>query len=113
MTGCSNGEQYVWILPGWYDREWWYRDSCGQKTDNNTDCQPDKIRMGIDGYLMIRNQYFTTKAETEIIEGGLTVKEWNTTYHQYWQVTQLVQTVRLQAVNNWIMYVYFRSMRKD
>ncbi|XP_062505924.1 gamma-aminobutyric acid type B receptor subunit 1-like isoform X2 [Corticium candelabrum] len=86
LTGCRGEKQYVWIFPGWYDSEWWYRSSCNEQLDTN--CPGHMVLHALNGYLVIQNQYFTDKSEDEKIAGGLTVKQWHEKYESYRKVYQ-------------------------
>ena len=38
------GRQIVWILPGFYDIEWW------KTPDDSIDCTPDQLGHAVEGY---------------------------------------------------------------
>ena len=38
------GRQIVWILPGFYDIEWW------KTPDDSIDCTPDQLGYAVEGY---------------------------------------------------------------
>lgn len=91
MTGCCSGTSYVWILPGWFDREWWNGDSCGVASFNGSKCRPQDIRDSADGYLTIKDQFYTQAPNSsQIAKGLLTVKEWKEMYHKALKVIQSV-----------------------
>ena len=40
------GSKYVWLLPGWFQREWW-------RAEDDTDCTADELANTVAGYFAI------------------------------------------------------------
>ncbi|XP_062505291.1 uncharacterized protein LOC134181999 isoform X2 [Corticium candelabrum] len=79
MTGCCSGKHYVWILPGWFDVNWFDGGSC-QLPSNNLTCTSNDIRDSIEGYLMVRDQFYTLAPKSSLVAGELTVGDWKSKY---------------------------------
>ena len=43
------GKDYVWMLIGWYNHEWW------EKEDEHIDCSPEEMREAVKGYISVES----------------------------------------------------------
>ena len=43
------GDDYVWMLIGWYSDKWWEQD------DDSIDCTPEEMRQAVRGYISVES----------------------------------------------------------
>ncbi|XP_041350845.1 gamma-aminobutyric acid type B receptor subunit 1-like [Gigantopelta aegis] len=74
------GPKIVWIINGWYDKNWWY-------AKEDTDCTVDQLSEAVEGYFTVDRLYLNPKKQLTV--SGLTSQQYYAIYQNRTNYTDL------------------------